>query len=141
MFNIVANVDDYDQFLPNCIQSTVLNRTPEKMEAELVVGFQPIITEKYTSIIHLYKPNRILIEGTNSNILKHLQSEWKFEQLNEKRTIVTFNVEFEFYSSIHSKFMSLFFDDFTKKTMKAFLDRAYLVYSADPLYFDSSDKF
>lgn len=136
IYNVVANVDDYEQFLPNCLESTVLSRSPDRMEAELVVGFPPLITEKYTSIIYLDKPNRVLVKGMNSTILKYLESEWKFEELNAKRTLVTFNVTFEFQSTIHSRFMSLFFDDFTKKTMKAFLDRAYIIYSADPLYFD-----
>ncbi|OTF69343.1 coenzyme Q-binding protein COQ10-like protein, mitochondrial-like [Euroglyphus maynei] len=139
IYNVVANVDDYDQFLPNCLESTVRSRSDNRMEAELVVGFPPLITEKYTSIIYLDKPNHVLVKGIDSTILKHLESEWKFEELNKKRTLVTFNVKFEFHSTIHSRFMSMFFDDFTKKTMKAFLDRAYIIYSADPLYFDTND--
>lgn len=139
IFNVVANVDDYDQFLPNCLESTVRSRTDDRMEAELIVGYPPLITEKYKSIIYMDKPNRLLVKGIDSTILKFLESEWKFEELNKKRTLVTFNVQFEFYSTIHSRFMSLFFDDFTRKTMKAFLDRAYIIYSADPLYFDTTN--
>lgn len=136
LYNVVANVNDYDQFLPNCLESIVISESPNEMVAELVIGLPPLITERYTSIVYLDKPNCVRAKGIKSSILKHLESEWKFEKLSDKKTLITFHVEFEFHSQFHLRLMSMFFDDFTKNTMKAFLDRAYLIYSADPLYFD-----
>lgn len=128
----MENVDDYRDFVPNCIDSNVLYRSAKRMEAELIVGIPNLLTEKYISVITLDKPNRILVQTNNSKVLRYLESEWKFETVKLNRsnqTLVTFRVEFEFYSKLHSSVMNIFFDDLTRKTMLAFINRAQLINS------------
>ena len=49
MFDVVADVERYSDFLPFCVESRVLRRPNENvMEAALRVGFN-IFTESYTS--------------------------------------------------------------------------------------------
>jgi hypothetical protein len=49
MFDVVADVDRYSEFLPFCVESRVLRRPNDNvMEAALRVGFN-IFTESYTS--------------------------------------------------------------------------------------------
>lgn len=49
MFDVVADVDRYHEFLPFCVESRVLRRANDNvMEAALRVGFH-VFTEAYTS--------------------------------------------------------------------------------------------
>lgn len=49
MFDVVADVNKYHEFLPFCVESRVLRRPNENvMEAALRIGFK-VFTESYTS--------------------------------------------------------------------------------------------
>lgn len=56
LYDVVANVDDYKNFVPWCRESTVFEKSESHARANLVVGFPPIV-EKYTSVITLARPN------------------------------------------------------------------------------------
>lgn len=46
VYDVVANVEEYKEFVPWCVRSVVLSRPgPNQMEAELEVGFQ-MFTER-----------------------------------------------------------------------------------------------
>jgi coenzyme Q-binding protein COQ10 len=58
MYAVVSNVAAYRQFLPWCLESTILRHGPEpgRMDAELVIGFHAgpfALRERYTSRVHL----------------------------------------------------------------------------------------
>lgn len=58
MYDVVADVDRYHEFLPFCVESRVLRRSNENvMEAVLRIGFK-VFTEAYTSrvIMKRYAP-------------------------------------------------------------------------------------
>lgn len=133
IFDVVANVDEYREFLPYCIESKVIHRSPNRIKAELAVGINALLVERYTSVVHLQEPNQIRVQTIENDILKHLESLWKFDEIDlpsrSPQTLVSFNVEYEFKSVLHTNMMNLFVEDFIRNTMKAFLSRAKTVYS------------
>lgn len=137
----MIDVDRYYQFLPNCIESNVVSQTDKRMEADIIVGIPHLVTEKYRSIIHLQPPHRIRIKSLNSKVLKHLESEWHFKPINDNRTLLTFRVEYEFHSYFHANVMNMFVDDFTRRTMRAFLERARAIYSRPKGSFIDDDSY
>ena len=52
LFDVVADVDRYKEFLPFCTDSRVIKRSDKELKAELAVGFR-FLEERYTSIIEL----------------------------------------------------------------------------------------
>lgn len=60
MFDVVADVDRYHEFLPFCVDSRVLRRPNDNvMEAALRVGFK-VFTESYTSRVIMKRSVELL---------------------------------------------------------------------------------
>ena len=65
MYALVANVDQYDQFVPWCVQSVVLSKNTTQdntvqLKAQLTVGFQSLLKESYISQV-ICVPNKSVI--------------------------------------------------------------------------------
>lgn len=143
LYEVVADVDQYRHFVPNCLASEVLERrSPALMRAKLTVGVPRVMSADYISTIHLSKPSRIVARSEENKFMRYLESEWRFEPVGpgrhrgttekekkdhpkpKERTLVKFRVEFELYSTVAAGLLSAVLDDFTRKTMEAFLQRA-----------------
>ena len=77
MFEVVADVEKYKNFVPYCKSSVVTSRTATHLRADLVVGFPPLV-ESYTSSVLLTKPNLVQSVCTEGNLFNHLLTVWKF---------------------------------------------------------------
>lgn len=60
LFDVVANVDDYKYFVPWCVASRTFEQSETHARADLEVGFPPI-SEKYTSVLTLARPNLVRV--------------------------------------------------------------------------------
>lgn len=140
LFELVAAVDRYPEFLPWCLAGRVrssekLSGTPHKtlFVADLVIGFR-MIRKRYTSRVTLQPPQRIdvtYVEGP----FRCLNSHWIFEPVaaSDKRptsgTMLTFHIEFEFRSSLLQSLMGMLFDEAVRRMVAAFERRARQLYS------------
>lgn len=61
LFNVVAGVDMYEDFLPWCQRSQIIRHNPDgSFDAELEIGFK-FLVESYTSHVELTKPKSIKV--------------------------------------------------------------------------------
>lgn len=61
LFNVVAGVDMYEDFLPWCQRSQIVRHNPDgSFDAELQIGFK-FLVESYTSHVELTKPKSIKV--------------------------------------------------------------------------------
>uniref|UniRef100_A0A3P9IIM1 Si:ch73-141c7.1 n=1 Tax=Oryzias latipes TaxID=8090 RepID=A0A3P9IIM1_ORYLA len=108
MYNVVANVDKYQYFVPWCKKSRVMKGCNGDVQAELEIGFPPI-TERYTSNV-TFDPNRqVRAICTEGSLFNHLETIWRFspgakDQPNS--CLVDFLVSFEFKSLLHPQLAS-----------------------------------
>src|SRR5271154_4409584 len=58
LFDLVADIEKYPQFLPWCIGARIRQRDGNEVTADLVIGFK-VYRERFTSHVVLCRPDRI----------------------------------------------------------------------------------
>lgn len=131
MFDLVADVAKYPEFLPWCSGARIISRDERGMVAELTIGYK-VIRERFVSRVFLDRDNRIIRVEYVSGPLRSLQNEWRFSDKSKKQCQVDFYVHFEFTSRLLSKMMDMFFDVAFRRMVTAFEERAIQIYRLPP---------
>lgn len=120
VYSVVADVNNYKNFVPWCKNSIVLKSSDDKLEAELEVGFG-MISEKYISKVELARPNSVVALSTQTNLLEFLRTEWKFvPAANSRGCWVNFQIEYKFRSAMYNQVSDMFFKDIVNNMVQAF---------------------
>ena len=132
IFQIVADVEQYPDFLPWCQKLTVLNRSEDTVEAEMYVSKGPV-EEKFRSIVR-FAPDRsieiILANGDRtSGFLRELKSTWTFEDVCEPKggTQVNFDINVSLSNFILNGLLGGVFRDIAADMVTAFENRAHVM--------------
>ncbi len=124
LFEIIADVDSYAEFLPWCVASRVREKPDkETMIADLKIGYRGF-TETFASRISLNRSERTVDTCQESGPFKYLRSKWYILDAAENRSMVHFEIEFEFKSILLETMMGAVFETATQKMMSAFEKRA-----------------
>ena len=126
LFDLVADVKSYRDFLPWVAAVRVRSDSPSLMIADLVVGFGAL-KETFTSRVEKQRPTSILtdyIEGP----LKYLHNSWKFRPDGKGGTDLDFCVDFAFKSRIFESLAGQMFDRALRRMIQAFETRAHQLY-------------
>ncbi|WP_068994343.1 type II toxin-antitoxin system RatA family toxin [Kangiella sediminilitoris] len=126
MFDLVDDIEKYPEFLPNCVGSTVLNRTDNQVTASLAVskgGFERAFTTRNKN--NPYQTIEMeLVEGP----FKHLNGCWTFTKLDDNACKVELVVSFEFSSRLTGLAFGSIFSHLAESFVDAFSERAKAVY-------------
>lgn len=89
LFEIVADVNKYHEFLPFCRRSKVTNEIDkDRFEAELEIGFK-VFNERYTSRVTLERPRKVTAEDKSNEedgggaLFEKMKTVWRFRELEE----------------------------------------------------------
>ncbi len=132
MFDLVADVERYPDFVPMCHSLKVRQRTQnpdgtQTIIADMTVAFQ-LVRETFTSRVTLDKPNsKILVEYLKGPFSK-LENRWTFEPKTEDSCDVGFFIAYEFKSRMLAVLMGAMFDAAFQRFAAAFEKRADAVY-------------
>jgi len=136
LFDIVANVPSYPQFVPFCTGSRILSAsTPKEMEpytmdAELTVGFLSF-NESYISKVTCVPYSSVeAVASSSTPLFKSLSTIWRFQEHEGKDncSLVTLDLSFAFANPLHAAVSSAFFGQVSKQMVQAFEDRCSNVY-------------
>ncbi len=127
MFDLVADVEKYPEFLPWCVGLRVNSRNGDVILADMVIGYK-MFREKFTSEVRLQDPDQIDV-AYRDGPFKYLKNNWKFLPDEGGGCIVDFYVDFEFRSVILQKMIGVVFHEAVKIMVHAFEKRAAEVYS------------
>jgi coenzyme Q-binding protein COQ10 len=132
MFDLVADVERYPEFVPLCRSLKIRQRTPKPDGTEIVicdmtVSFK-VVREAFTTRVTLDRANlKILVEylkGPFSN----LENRWSFESKSDSTCDVGFFLSYEFKSRMLAMLMGTMFDAAFQRFAAAFEKRANVIY-------------
>lgn len=129
MFDLVADVPRYPEFLPWCISTRVLERPAEtEMVAEMEIGFK-MIRERYTSRITLNRPSELVVESLDG-LFKELHTSWRFIAASQGGTNVEFEIRFAFRSFLLQTMIGAVFNEAARMMVRSFEKRAKFLYGS-----------
>ena len=126
MFDLVADVGRYGEFLPWVAAVRVRSDSETELVADLIVGFK-MLREKFTSRVEKDRPNRIHVDYLDGP-LDHLRNDWAFRPDGEGGCLVDFSVEFAFRNRLFEAIAGQMFDRALRKMIGAFEARAAALY-------------
>jgi len=126
MFDLVADVGRYGEFLPWVIATRVKSDEETQMVADMLVGFKAL-REKFTSRVEKRRPEEIRVHYLDGP-LRDLDNRWLFRALGEGECEVDFSVDFTFRNPLFEKMAGQYFDRAFRKMVSAFEERAAQLY-------------
>ena len=79
MFDLVADIEKYPEFLPWCVASRVISNDNNILIADLMIGFQ-VFKEKFRSRVKLDKKNMKISVSYEDGPFKFLTNIWEFNE-------------------------------------------------------------
>ncbi len=138
MFDLVADVRRYPDFLPWCQALRVRSELPDEAGRTLIVadmvarfkGFE----ERFTSRVTLDRPALAIDVAYVEGPFKTLTNAWRFTPLEQGRCRVGFMIDFEFRNRVLAMLASTMFERALMKLSDAFFKRADDLYGAPSAY-------
>jgi coenzyme Q-binding protein COQ10 len=128
LFELVADVERYPEFLPWCVGARIRERKPTEIVADLIIGYR-MIRERFTSRVVLDRPKRIDV-AYSEGPFRYLNNHWTFLPQDDGGCVIDFFVDFEFRSRMLQKIIEVLFNEAVKRMVSAFEARARKLYGA-----------
>jgi coenzyme Q-binding protein COQ10 len=133
MFDLVADVERYPEFVPLCRSLKVRKRIPEPEGVEVLVADMTVayklVRESFASRVTLDRPNlQILVEYLEGPF-SQLENRWTFHPTGERTCEVEFFISYEFRSRTLGLLMGAMFDAAFRRFAAAFERRADVIYA------------
>jgi coenzyme Q-binding protein COQ10 len=136
MFDLVADVDRYPEFVPLCRSLVVRKRTQESGGREVIVADMTIayklIRETFTSRVTLDRDKLTILVEYLEGPFRRMNNRWTFRPADDSSCDVEFFLVYEFRSRALGLLMGSVFDAAFRRFATAFERRADQVYGAQP---------
>lgn len=129
MFDLVADVGRYQEFLPWVIATRVKSDSETEMVADMLVGFKAL-REKFTSRVEKDRPHRLEVFYLDGP-MKDLDNRWLFRPRLDGGCEIDFCVDFTFRSAVFEALAGQYFDRAFRKMVAAFETRAHQLYGSN----------
>jgi coenzyme Q-binding protein COQ10 len=131
MFELVADVERYPEFVPLCEALTVRKRSREGgkdvIVADMTVAYK-LVRQTFTSRVTLDRRNLEILVEYLEGPFRRLNNTWKFRPQTQSACDVEFFIAYEFKSRTLGLLMGAMFDTAFRRFSAAFERRADQVY-------------
>ncbi|MEZ2127504.1 MULTISPECIES: type II toxin-antitoxin system RatA family toxin [unclassified Sinorhizobium] len=132
MFDLVADVERYPEFLPLCEALSIRSRKERDgkvlLIADMTVGYKAI-RETFTTQVLLNSVEHVIDVKYIDGPFKYLDNRWRFEDRPEGGSTIHFFIDYEFKSRILGALMGSMFDRAFRMFSEAFETRATKIYA------------
>lgn len=131
MFDLVANVERYPEFVPLCQSLKVRRRTIENAKevivADMTIAYK-VVSETFTSRVTLERERLTILVEYIEGPFRRMNNRWTFRPVDDKSCEVEFFLTYEFRSRTLGLLMGSVFDAAFRRFATAFERRADQVY-------------
>ena len=135
MFDLVADVERYPEFVPLCQSLRVRERRTETdreiIVADMTVAYK-LLRETFASRVTLERPKLEILVEYLEGPFRSLNNRWNFRPVQEQVCDVEFFLAYEFRSRAFALLMGTVFDAAFRRFATAFERRADQVYGKRP---------
>lgn len=134
MFDLVADVERYCDFMPLCARSVVTARRVlgdgrEELTATLeVLHAKTGLGGQFDSLVHVDRDRLEISAASKTGPVKSLINKWRFEETGEGHCTASFSIEYEMRSWPMQVLMNRVYERAFQKIATAFRERARQVY-------------
>jgi len=128
LFDMVADVRRYPEFLPWCVGARIVSRTESELIADLTIGFK-MFRETFRSQVTLERPHHVHVRYLTGPF-RYLNNHWRFRPV-PGGTELDFFVDFEFKSRLLQAVIGTVFNEAVRLMVRAFERRAAILYRRD----------
>ena len=134
MYELVADIDNYREFLPWCNDSKIIEVTNIDNEKKTLIADLEI---GYKDLVYTYRSN-VLLDNQELTIkvdfvhgpFKNLDNSWIFKKVDDQSCEIEFFIDFELNVGFLNLLISKFFDKAFKKMVNSFENRANQIYGS-----------
>ncbi|MCU7836659.1 MAG: type II toxin-antitoxin system RatA family toxin [gamma proteobacterium symbiont of Taylorina sp.] len=126
MYDLVADVDNYQYFLPWCSGSKILERTEDEIKGQ--VDIQHLGMNKTFTTLNRMQKNKMIEMRLINGPFKQLHGFWRFNALDENGCKISLDLEFEFSNKVMSLAFGPVFSQIANSMVDAFCQRAMDIY-------------
>lgn len=130
MFDLVADIEKYPEFIPYCVALRVLSVDLEEgrgsMSAEMIVAYRAF-RERFQTRVELDRERMTIRADYVEGPFRKLHNVWRFADMDDGSEI-DFTIEFEFRSFLMQGLAAAVFEKVFARMTDAFVRRAHEVY-------------
>jgi coenzyme Q-binding protein COQ10 len=131
MFSLVADIEQYPQFLPLCDSLNVIKREHDEKGCQVLIASMGVgykaIKETFVTRVTLDRNNKTILAEYIDGPFRKLHNRWTFIEQG-KGCIVDFAIDYEFKNFALGLLMGAMFDRAFRKFSEAFEQRANVIY-------------
>jgi coenzyme Q-binding protein COQ10 len=136
MFNLVADVEHYPEFVPLCRSLRVRSRSQDTQGRDVIVADMTVayklVRETFSSRVTLDRPKLEILVEYLEGPFQRMNNRWNFRPAGDDACDVEFFISYEFRSRTLGLLMGAMFEAAFRRFSAAFERRADEVYSAQP---------
>ena len=129
MFELIERVEEYPQFLPWCLSTSLIARTPESVSATVVVGVRDLHVQVTTR--NEKRPPVFMAIHMEGGTFRRFYGEWSLRPLGDAGCHIRFMLQYEL--PLHAEALAgRLIEHAADRMVDAFVRRAVTVYAAGP---------
>ena len=125
LFDLVADVEKYSEFLPWIHSCRIVERWPDKVSVDMALGLGPL-KQNFHSRAVLERPHRIEISSDDPPF-EWFRQRWQFAA-DAAGAVIEYSYDFRLHSQLLEHISSTLLDEGVRATIDAFEQRARHVY-------------
>ncbi|MBA3479923.1 MAG: type II toxin-antitoxin system RatA family toxin [Lautropia sp.] len=122
MFDLVAEVEEYPEFLPWCGGTQIHQRTEEGMVATIRIAYRGL-SQSFTTENRHDRPNRIELT-LRDGPFSRLHGVWTFKAITPQACRIDLELDYEMRSGLIAQLLGPVFEQIAQTMVDAFVDRA-----------------